>query len=107
MHLDHILTIRETAALAGWSRRRMLRHLLRLNGVHDGEVLVNVGTVDRPRWTVTMGALQRIAPQWFVDSGEMEARVAGLEEKVAHYSRVLEIHTERLRGLRDVTGTAA
>ena len=105
MRIDRILGIGEVAALAGWSRRRMLRHLLRLDRKNDGSLLVNVGNEDRPRWTVTLGALQRIAPQWFVDEESMEARVLGLEERVAHYERVVEIHTERLMNLR--SGTAA
>lgn len=101
MRLDRILSTNEVAAIAGWKRRRMLRHLLRLNAIHDGTLLVNVGKVGgRPRWTVTLGALQRIAPQWFVDSEGMEARIAELEEQLARCSRIIEMHTARFVSLR-------
>src|ERR1700761_1576653 len=76
MLLDRILTSTEVAAIAGWPRRRMLRHLLRLHERHGGGVLVNVGTPGgRPRWTTTLGALKRIAPQWIIDEEDITARV--------------------------------
>jgi hypothetical protein len=105
MRLDRILGIGEVAALAGWSRRRMLRHLLRLDLANEGRLLVNVGGGEkRPRWTVTLGALQRIAPQWFIDEESNEARIAELEERLAVYERVTEMHTARFETMR---GTAA
>jgi hypothetical protein len=44
----------------------MLRHLLRLDRRNGGMLLVNIVGAARPRWTVTLGALRRLAPQWFV-----------------------------------------
>ncbi len=86
MKLGSVLTVSQVAALAGWSRRRMLRHLQRLD---DGSLLVNVGTEARPLWTTTLGALQRIAPAWFVDEDSFDARLAACEEKVGELEGVL------------------
>lgn len=101
MRLDRILSTSEVAAIAGWERRRMVRHLLKLDAKHGGTLLVNVGRVGgRPRWTVTLGALQRIAPQWFVDEESMEARITLLEERAEHLDRVVEMHTARFVALK-------
>lgn len=78
----------------------MLRHLLRLNERSEGTLLVNAGTPERPRWTLTMGALLRLRPQWFVEDSDVGARVAALEERVAHTGRVVEIVTEKLICMR-------
>lgn len=103
MRLDKVLTVGEVAALAGWHRRRMLRHLLRLHEETGGQLLINVGSKARPRWTVTLGALQRMAPQWFVDDETVEARLSALEERMAVSERVLDIATTRLAALRSAS----
>ncbi len=101
MHLDTILTMPQVAALAGWSRRRMLRALLRADAQAVGSVLRNVGTPRRPRWTTTLAALKKLAPAWCVDEESVEARLLGLEERFSLYEGVVAIHTERLVVLRD------
>lgn len=100
MRLDKVLTIGQVAALAGWHRRRMLRRLLRLHDETGGQLLVNVGKEGRPRWTVTLGALQRMAPQWFVDDETVEARLSAVEERIATSERMIAAHTERLAAMR-------
>lgn len=101
MHLDQILTMPQVAALAGWSRRRMLRHLLRADAQAGGTVLRNVGTPRRPRWTTTLAALRKLAPAWCVDEESVDARLVDLEERMEFHDRVSEAHTERLVVLRD------
>ncbi len=96
MKLDKVLTPSDVAALAGWSRRRMLRHLLKLDARSGGQLLVNVGTERWPRWTVTLGALKSVAPQWFIDEESLEARLTALEERVAVTELKIDLHTERL-----------
>lgn len=100
MHLDRVMSVAECAALAGFSRRRMLRHLLRLNERSGGTLLENSGTPERPRWSLSMGALMRLRPGWFVEHEDLEGRIASLEARVTHQGRVMELHTDRLVLLR-------
>jgi hypothetical protein len=80
--MGKVLTVPEVAAIAGWSRRRMLRHLLRVNERLGGMLLRNIGTDEHPRWTVTLDALQRVAPEWFTDVEALNARIEALELEV-------------------------
>ncbi len=102
MRLDKILTIGEVAALAGWSRRRMLRRLQRLEALRGEKILVNTGTEARPRWTTTLGALERTAPEWVVDDETVEARLTACEERLAIVERIGSAVTARLSMLRAV-----
>lgn len=99
MHLDKVLTVAQVAALAGWQRRRMLRHLLRMNEQLGGMLLKNVGSKRVPRWTVTLANLQRVAPQWFVDAESVEARLRDLEEARDEQRRIIALQNERIRDL--------
>lgn len=94
--VEKVFTIGEVAKLAGWSRLRMWRHLRALDREVGGMLLKNVGRGSTPRWTVTMSGLQSVAPQWFRDSGSIEARVAELEERLDTIERVQGVHTHAL-----------
>lgn len=96
MELERVFTIKEVAALAGWKRQRMLRHLLKINAEIGGMLLHNVGSAKKPRWTVTMKALKRVAPQWLIDDESVEARIAALEEAIAELKGQGERHEKRL-----------
>lgn len=87
--LAKVLTIPEVAAIAGWDRRRMLRHLLRVNSETGGMLLHNIGTAKRPRWTVTLAALEKVAPQWFTDPETVQARLETLETETKQLRRLL------------------
>lgn len=87
--LDKVLTIPEVAAIAGWNRRRMFRHLTRVNRELGGMLLRNIGTESKPRWTVTLAALQRVAPEWFVEPEAVQARLEALEREVKHLRRIV------------------
>jgi hypothetical protein len=80
--LGKVLTIPEVAAIAGWHRKRMWRHLVRVHRETGGMLLRNIGTEARPRWTVTLAALQRSAPEWFTDPETVQARLDALEAEV-------------------------
>lgn len=97
--LDKVLTIPEVAAIAGWDRRRMLRHLLRVNREVGGMLLHNVGTTTRPRWTVTLGSLKTVAPAWFSDPETVQARLDALETEVKHLRRMVVLNTETVEAL--------
>jgi len=88
--LTKVLTVAEVAAIAGWDRRRMLRHLLRVDHETGGLILRNIGQPGRrPRWTVTLAALQQVAPQWFTDPESVQARLEALESETKHLRRLL------------------
>lgn len=97
--LDKVLTVVEVAAIAGWDRRRMLRHLLKINREVGGLLLRNVGSKDRPRWTVTLGNLQRCTPEWFVDAESIHARLEALETEVRQLRKIAAIQGETLAEL--------
>ena len=112
LNLDKILTMPEVAAIAGWKRRRMLRNLLRINEEVGRTLLRNIGTKDRPRWTVTLGALQRVAPEWFrgapkqtedrksvTDAAELEERVDRIEQDMKHVRRQMQLTYETVASL--------
>lgn len=99
MKLDKVLTVSEVALLAGWSRRRMLRRLQRIEERLGTPLLCNVGTRRKPRWTVTLGVLERLAPQWFVDEETLESRVVALEERVSLQQQYLDMQSERIAEL--------
>jgi hypothetical protein len=97
--LDKVLTIPEVAAIAGWNRRRMFRHLTRVNREVGGMLLRNIGTERHPRWTVTLGALKQIAPQWFTDPETVQARIEALEAEVKQLRRLLTLTNEAVAQL--------
>lgn len=87
--LTKVLTVSEVAAIAGWERRRMLRHLLKVNREAGGMILRDIGSRGRPKWTVTLAALQSIAPQWFSDPETVQARLESLEAETKQLRRLL------------------
>lgn len=100
MKLAKIFTVSEVAKLAGWSRKRMLRHLLRLNAQTGGAVLRDIGTPKRPTYTVTLEALQATAPQWFRDDDTLEARVEHVEGMTDRLLRLVGVHTQQIATLQ-------
>lgn len=94
--LDKVLTIPEVAAIAGWDRRRMLRHLLKVDAEIGGMLLRNVGSKAKPRWTVTLRALRGVAPQWFTDPESLMARLEALESETKQHKRLIASLAESL-----------
>lgn len=100
MRVRQVLTPRDVAARAGWSRRRMLRHLLKLDAARGGGVLRNVGTAERPRWTVTLEGLREAAPEWCGEDGEtITATLDELREEVSRLELMLAAVVERVEAL--------
>lgn len=100
--LTKVLTIAEVAAIAGWEPQRMRRHLLRVNAEVGGMLLHNVGTAERPRWTMTLGALKQAAPQWFTDPVVLEQLrddVAGVKAEQSRHARLIATLTKTLAEL--------
>ncbi|WP_394847348.1 hypothetical protein LZC95_07770 [Pendulispora brunnea] len=87
-------TIAEVAATAGWSLRRMKRHLLKVNEEVNGMLLVASRGSNR-RWLVRVSVLRHAAPELFEfqdlesEVRELHARIAELEgeqEKAARHA---------------------
>jgi len=95
--LGAVLTIPQVAKLAGWSYDRMLAHLLALNRETGGLLLVNVGRgKERPRWTITLQALQSVSPQWFQDPEEVRAILDDHAQRLRRVEAIVELHTTKL-----------
>lgn len=95
--LGPVLTIPQVAKLAGWSYDRMLAHLLALNRDTGGMLLVNVGRgANRPRWTVTLKALQSVSPQWFQDPEELRAILEDHTRRLRRVEALVDLHTMKL-----------
>ena len=101
MGLGRILTISEVAKLAGWTPKRMRRHLLCLNREMSGMLLQR--PKGRKTYTVSLNALQAIAPGWFIDSKSLQSQVSDLQERVdgqqaelSRLRRLVDLHTEVL-----------
>lgn len=89
--LQQILTIPQAARMFKITRSRMHRILTTANEQLDGMLLKNIGTKTRPRWTVTLGALKQIAPEWFRDPESLqreqerqEEEITALQKEVVH-----------------------
>lgn len=93
MTLHRVLTVAEVARLAGWSYDRMLAHLLALNAQTGGMLLRNVSRgPKRPRWTITLEALQSISPEWFVDRATIEAQLHAHDERLERLEHIADLH---------------
>lgn len=105
--LTTVFTIPQVAKMAGWSRSRMTRHLCALNRELGGMLLRNVSRgTQKPRWTVTLAALQSVAPQWFHDPESLQRQlddqaeqIADLKAQVRNLTAVSEMQTERIVAL--------
>lgn len=95
--LGTVFTIPQVAKMAGWTTTRMRRHLTSKNNELDGALLRDVsrGRV-RPRWTITLAALQAIAPQWFIDPESTQRQVEGLQSEIQDLRLLLFHLTKRL-----------
>ena len=84
--LNTVLTIAQVAKLAGWSTQRMRRHLIAKHRELEAEggVLLDVsrGRRHQHRWTITLLALQRIAPQWFIDCEALQRQIDWLSNEL-------------------------
>ncbi len=99
MKLARVYTTIELAAMIGWPRRKLVRHLLRMNRDRGGALLVNTGTHERPRWTATLDALRGAAPQWFRDDETIEARLEDLEDARNRDAGIIAAQTRRVAEL--------
>lgn len=105
--LSTVFTIPQVAKMAGWTPSRMFRHLTTLNEQLGGMLLRNVSRgTERPRWTITLSALQAIAPQWFHDPESLQRQVEWLKaeqdqirSRVVHLERVTKMQTEKIVAL--------
>lgn len=99
MTSTEVLTISQAAKRAGWSRRRMYRFLL---GQHRkvGGLLVNVSAGKRPVWTVSLGALRSIAPEWSSDPEQVSADLEYLKDHAENTDQRLAAHEDEIRCLR-------
>lgn len=96
LRLERVYGMAELAAMIGWDRRRLVRHLLRLNAELGGMLLRNIGSAERPRWTTTLSALRTASPQWFRDEEAVENRLQELEEQQARSAEVLNAATNQI-----------
>lgn len=106
MKLARVYTTTELAAMIGWPRRKLVRHLKRMNAEHGGTLIKNVGTRLRPRWTVTLDALKQAAPQWLRDPEDVEARLEDLEDRVRFLTTRGDLLEETVRSLVSSSGGA-
>jgi len=109
--LGTVFTIPQVAKMAGWTTTRMRRHLLAKHRELDGGLLRNVSRgTRRPRWTITLSALQAIAPQWFLDPESLQRQIDFLaseledaREKLAILSKRVELQHKNIVALARVS----
>lgn len=99
MTSTEVLTIPQAAKRAGWSRRRMYRFLMAQHQKLGG-LLVNVSAGKRPVWTVSLGALRSIAPEWSADPEHVSAEIEYLRGHAANTDHRLTGCEEEIRCLR-------
>lgn len=107
MALERVYGMAELAAMIGWDRRRLVRHLQNMNEQHGGTLLKNVGRPGkRPRWTTTLSALRSASPQWFRDDEAIENRLQSLQDQQEHTADVLHAATNQIallsKGMREL-----
>ena len=78
----------------------MLAHLLALNAEVGGTLLRNVSRgALRPRWTMTLEALQSVSPQWFRDHQAQDkdrVQLVDHDERIERLERITDLHTAAL-----------
>ena len=98
--LTHVMTPPQVARMAGWSRRRMHRHLTHHNRRLGGRLLFDASMGEsRPRWTVSVAALKNLAPQWFNDPEQVQMEFAFLHAEVEEANDNITAQDERIRSL--------
>lgn len=100
MTSTEVLTISQAAKRAGWSRRRMYRFLMAQHRKTPGGLLHNTSTGKRPIWTVSLGALRSIAPEWAADPERVSADLEYLREHASNTDERLAGHDDELKCLR-------
>lgn len=108
--LEPVLTIAEVARRAGWccedrkddakscdgcstcenGELRMRRHLITQDKQLGGMLLTKTGTGRHTRYLVTLGAIEQIHPEWFVNADKVRTRIEVLEEAVADLTKMVE-----------------
>ncbi len=100
--LGTVFTIPQVAKMAGWTPTRMRRHLLAKHHELDGGLLTNVSRGQRrPRWTITLAALQSIAPQWFLDPQSLQRQVDFVLSEQEELTSVVAHLERRINNLSD------
>jgi len=94
--LDRVYTTSELASMIKWPRRKLVRHLIKMDKERGGRLLVNVGTDRRPRWTVTLEALHSAAPQWFNDEETIDSRLEELENARQAFESITAAQNARI-----------
>jgi hypothetical protein len=81
--IEQILSISDVAKRAGWTYRRALRRLRRIDEESGGKVLTKLGTSRTSPLMVRWSALQTAKPSLFVDAVDLDRRVSSIERRVA------------------------
>lgn len=106
--LTPVLTIPEVARRAGWSRQRMWKYLVREHARHGGGLLHNMSMgTQRPRWTVSEGALKALMPQWFADPEAVHMQLEACAENASRHDDELAALRAELMALRGMVTTLA
>jgi len=102
--LNRQMTIREVSVLANWSYDRMKSHLLRLNRACGGRLLVPSVAPNR-RFTLSLSALRRCAPDMFETIEDVSAQVEALLETTASIETKFDlIASQTGANTRDIAG---
>lgn len=97
LRLDRVYGMAELAAMIGWDRQRLVRHLKKLDAEVGGSLLRNVARAGRrPRWTTTLSALRAVSPQWFRDDAAVENQLQDLHEQQVRTTEVLGAATNQI-----------
>lgn len=103
--LGEVLTVAQLAKRIKWSYDRTLTHLRWVNEQTGGMLLHNVSRgPQRPRWTLTLGALKSTHEPWFKTvtkqvQEEREAERRSLEERVETLERFQDLHTTAIMNI--------
>jgi len=99
--MTHVMTTPQVAKMAGWSRRRMYRHLMHHNRKMGGQLLFDASLgKSRPIWTVSVAALKNLAPQWFNDPEHIQQEFAFLHAAVENANDTAMEQGEEIRILK-------
>jgi molybdenum-dependent DNA-binding transcriptional regulator ModE len=88
--LERLVTVSEVAKQAGWPYRRMLRHLQASDKELGGTLLIKRGTGKHARYSLTVGSLEKLHPQWTKKQSGLVASVTEHETKLQELDVLLE-----------------